>query len=77
MHFCVNNLYTILCELQFHSHSEKSISDSFQTKRNTIVVTVFLLILNQTEFHWVHNQKKNCHYDRFLLNLKGIRKKFL
>ena len=31
-------------------------SDSFQIERNVIVVTVFLLLINQTEFCLVHNQ---------------------
>ena len=34
----------------FCSHSEKVISDSFQIDRKVIVVTVFLLIMNPTEF---------------------------
>ena len=34
-----------------------------------IVVTVFLLIMNQPKFHLVHNQKENYHYDHIPLNL--------
>ena len=30
-----------------------------------MVVPVFLLIMNQTEFCWIHNQMENCHYDQF------------
>ena len=31
---------------------------------NTIVVTVFLLIMNQTEVRSVHNQKENCQLEK-------------
>ena len=34
------------------------ISDSFQIQRNFIVVTVSLLIMDQTEFRLVHSKKK-------------------
>ena len=37
---------------------------------NMIVMTVFLLILNQTEFHLNKNRKENCHHDHIALNLK-------
>ena len=40
-------------------------------------LTVFLLIMNQTEFRLVQNQKENCHYDRIPFSLKGIRNRFL
>ena len=33
-----------------------------------IVVTVFLLIMNQIEFQLVHNQKENRHDDHIPLN---------
>ena len=36
-----------------------------------IVVTVFLLILNQMGFHMVQNRKENCHYDHIPFNVKG------
>ena len=36
-----------------------------------IVVTVFLSILNQMEFHSVQNQKENCHHDLIPFNEKG------
>ena len=32
-----------------------------------IVVTVFLSILNQMEFHLVENRKENCHHDHIPL----------
>ena len=35
------------------------------------MVTVFLTILNQMEFHLVQNWKENCHYDHIPFNLKG------
>ena len=40
---------------------------------DTIVVTVFLLILNQMEFHLVQNRKENCHHDYIPFNVKGNR----
>ena len=55
-------------------HSENVFSShSFQIERNTIVVTVFLLIMNPTEIRLVHNQKENCHYGRIPFSLKGNR----
>ena len=45
-------------------HSEKSLTNFFQIERNTIVVTFFRLITNQTDFRLFHNQKESCHYDR-------------
>ena len=45
---------------------------SFQIERSMVVVTVFLLIINQTEFRWVHNQKDHRHYDHIPFNFKGI-----
>ena len=35
------------------------------------MVTVFLPILNQKEFHSVQNRKENCHYDQIPFNGKG------
>ena len=35
-----------------------------------IVVTGFLSILNQMDFHLVQNRKENCHHDQIPLNLK-------
>ena len=42
-----------------------------------IVVMVFLLIMNQTEFNLVYIQKENRHYDHISLDLKGTRNQFL
>ena len=56
--------------------SEKLIYDWFQTRRNMIVVAVFLLIMNQTELRLVSRIKKYCDYDHFPFNLKGIRNRF-
>ena len=42
-----------------------------------IEVTVFLLIVNPTEFLVVHDQKENSHYDQIPSYLKGIRKDIL
>ena len=36
-----------------------------------IMVTVFLSISNQLEFHLVQNQKENCHHDHIRFNVKG------
>ena len=36
-----------------------------------IVVTVFLTILNQMEFHLVQNRKEKCHHDHIAINVKG------
>ena len=36
-----------------------------------IVVTVFLLIMNQTEDCLVHNQEESCRYDHIPFNWKG------
>ena len=36
-----------------------------------ILVTVFLLIMNQMEIHLVQNQQGNCHHDHIPFNLKG------
>ena len=36
------------------------------------MVIVFLSILNQIEFHLVHNRKENCHHDHIPFNLKEI-----
>ena len=36
-----------------------------------IVVTIFLSILNQMDFHLVQNRKENCHHDHIPLNFKG------
>ena len=44
---------------------------SFQIDWDIIMVTVFLSILNQMEFHLVENQKENCHHDHIPFNGKG------
>ena len=36
-----------------------------------IVVTVFLSILNQMEFHLTQNRKENCQHDHIPFNLEG------
>ena len=52
-------------------------SDSFQTERNMIVLTVFLSIVNRTEFRLVHAwSNENCHYDHIPFTLKRIRNMF-
>ena len=35
------------------------------------MVTAFLSILNQMEFHLVQNRRENCRHDHIQLNLKG------
>ena len=52
-------------------HWENYISNSFHIEWDMIMVTVFLSILNQMDFHVVQNQKENCHHDRIPFNLKG------
>ena len=49
-------------------HTQKQISDHAQIERNAIVVTVFLLIIDQTKFRLAHNQKENCHNDQIPIN---------
>ena len=44
---------------------------SFQIEWDMVVLTVFLLILNQMEFHFVQNRKENYHHDRTPFDLKG------
>ena len=43
----------------------------FQIEWDMIVVTVFLPILNQMEFHLVENRQENCHHDHIPFSLKG------
>ena len=38
-----------------------------------IVMTVFLLLINQMEFCLVQNENKNCQFDHISFELKGIR----
>ena len=44
---------------------------SFYIKWDMIVMTVFLSILNQIEFHSVQNRKENRHHDYIPFNVKG------
>ena len=53
-----------------HLHWENYIFISFHVEWDMIVVTVFLSILNQMEFHSVQNRKENCHHDHIKFNLK-------
>ena len=56
--------------------SEKWFSDFSQIERNMILMTVFLLIVNQIEFHSVQNPKKtDCNH--ILFDLRGIRNRFI
>ena len=55
-------------------NTEKTIvSISFHIEWDMVVVTVFLSILTQMEFHLVQNRKENCHHDHIPFNLKGNR----
>ena len=56
---------------------KERISDPFHIEQNTLVVRVFLLIINQTEFHLTRSQKENCHHDRIPFELTGIGNRFL
>ena len=58
-------------------HSGKYFPNFFHIEMNTIIMTIFHLIINQTEFCLVANQMENRHYDRITINLKGSRKRFL
>ena len=42
----------------------------FQRERIVIVVTVFFLIMDQTEFRLVHHHKENYHIDYISFSLK-------
>ena len=50
------------------AYSEISSYNSFQIKKDTIVVKICLLIMNQTPVRLVHDQKENFHYDRIPVN---------
>ena len=58
---------------KFHawSHWENYISISSHIEWDMIVVTVFLSILNQMEFHLVQNRMENCHHDHTPFNVEG------
>ena len=53
------------------THWENFISRSFQIEWDMIMVTVFLSIWNQMDFHLVQNRKENCHHDHIPFNVKG------
>ena len=57
--------------LDYPAQWENYIPNSFQIEWDMMVVTVFLSILNQIEFHLNQNRKENCHYDHIPYNLKG------
>ena len=54
-------------------HWKNYISISFQIEWDVIMVTVFLSILNWTEFHSVQNWKENYHHVHTPFNMKGNR----
>ena len=58
--------------LPFHKnvHSGKSLSDTFQIKRNMIVVNVFYAIMKKREIRLVYDEKEDSHYDHIILKLK-------
>ena len=58
----------------FSMLAEKYFYDYSQIERNTIVVTVFHLIMNPRESRWVPNQKENCHYDHIPFSVKKSEK---
>ena len=58
--------FAIIHIISLQYSSGKYISYSFEIESNTILMTVFLLIMNQKDFRLVHNQKENCHYDRYI-----------
>ena len=55
---------------------QKSSSHSYQTNPNQIEITIFLLILNQTEFRLVPNQSENGKYNLILVDLTRFNKIF-
>ena len=57
----------------FLLHWANYISISFHIEWDVIVVTVFLSIMNQMDFHLVQNRKENCHHDHIPFNVKGNR----
>ena len=44
-------------------HWDKYIAYSFQFEGNMIAVTIFFLIMNQTDFRLDYNQKEIIHYE--------------
>ena len=55
----------------FAIHWENYVSISFHIEWDMIVLTVFLLILNQMKINLDQNRKENCHHDQIPFNLKG------
>ena len=43
--------------------TDKSFLCPVESNQICIVVTIFRLIWNQTDFRWVHNQRENCHFE--------------
>ena len=69
----ISRQYTTLILLEQHTlfvRWQNYISISFHIEWDLIVVTVFLPILNQMEFHLVQNRKENCHHDHIPFNVK-------
>ena len=58
-------------------HWENYISLSFHIEWDMIVVTVFLSISNQMEFHLVWNRKENCQHGHIPFNMKGNGNSFI
>ena len=52
-------------------HWENYVSISFQIEWDMIVVTVFIVILNQMELHLVQNRNENCHHNHIPFNVTG------
>ena len=76
--YCVHStVCTVYCVSQNRGRWEEWIYDSLQIDRIMIVETVFLLIMNQTEFRLAYNQKENCHCDHNPFHLQGIINPFL
>ena len=70
-HFFPKKRGCLLTYVIHPSHWENYISSSFPIEWDMIVVTVFLSILNQMEFHLVQNRKENCYHDHIPFDLKG------
>ena len=68
--YCLNAVITLHNGVDLNDvHWENYISISFHSEWDMIVVTVFLSLLNQMEFHLVQNREENCHHDHIPLNL--------
>ena len=55
----------------FFSTPAYTLKTMFSFPWDMIVVTVFLSILNQMEFHLVQKRKENCHRDHIPFNVIG------